>query len=98
MGPRRASAAHGMSNNTLDFVKDGGVTDNGVKLLAELWKDEGLELYGTNWPVPTHLAHLASKRAMLHLRTAEWDRPNERTTPFYLPGVHESVRNFLYYM
>lgn len=70
-----------------------------INTLAELWKDEHLELYGTRWPIPTHLAHLASKRALLHLSTDyQADARRCDTTPVFLPPVHERVRNSLYYL
>lgn len=41
------------------------------KHLASAWKDEHLGFRATTWPVPTRLARLAAKRAMLHIRTDE---------------------------
>jgi len=36
--------------------------------LGRLWKDDHLRLREGLWPVPTRLARLAAKRAMLHIR------------------------------
>lgn len=66
-----------------------------IDFLAGVWKDEELGLYNTKWPVPTHLARLATKRAMIHLRTDDW---RSVTAPFSLPDVHRSVRDTLYYL
>jgi len=72
------------------------VSDRSIDSLAALWTDDGLGLYNTKWPIPTHLARLAGKRAMIRLRTDDWH--NEHTAPFSLPAVHENVRNTLYYL
>jgi hypothetical protein len=71
------------------------VTETDTDLLAAIWKDEGLGLYSTKWPVPTHLAHLAAKRAMLHLRKDDKGKAIMSST---LPPVHENVRDTLYYL
>lgn len=81
-----------------DSPANGEVTDDEINLLTAIWKDDDLGLYGTKWPVPTYLAHQAAHRAMTHLHTDDWDRPKETTTPYYLPEVHENVRNSLYYL
>ena len=36
-------------------------------MLTKLWDGHELELSGIKWPIATHLAHLAVKRALLHL-------------------------------
>lgn len=36
--------------------------------LGRLWRDEHLHLRESLWPVPTRLARLAAKRAMLHIK------------------------------
>jgi hypothetical protein len=71
------------------------VTGADTDLLAALWKDEALGLYSTKWPVPTHLAHLAARRAVVHLRK---DDDEKASVPSSLPPVHENVRNTLYYL
>jgi hypothetical protein len=70
-----------------------------VDFFNQIWMDEHLELYDTEWPIPTHLAHLALKRAKLHLVTNDWEyEMHGQTAPVYLPEVHEDVRNTLYYI
>jgi hypothetical protein len=64
--------------------------------LVGIWKDDELGLYSTQWPIPTHLAHLATKRAMTRLRTDDWE--NTTTAPFSLTAVHKNVRDTLYYL
>lgn len=67
-----------------------------IDYLVGIWKDDDLGLYSTQWPVPTHLAQLATKRAMTRLRTDDWK--NTTTAPFSLINVHENVRDTLYYL
>lgn len=83
----------GMTPEILDPML---VAKTDIDMLAALWTDDGLGLYSTKWPIPTHLARLAAKRAMIRLRTDDWQ--NEHTAPFSLPSVHENVRDTLYYL
>jgi hypothetical protein len=82
------------------IVRDeNNATDEGIELLAAIWKDEGLGLYSTKWPIPTHLARLAAKRAMVHIRVEDWQHVSQNdTAPYSLPPVHENVRDTLYYL
>nr|OQO25659.1 hypothetical protein B0A51_05483 [Rachicladosporium sp. CCFEE 5018] len=41
--------------------------------LAKMWVDDALGLYTCKWPIPTHLARCASKRALLHLKASTPD-------------------------
>ena len=68
-----------------------------VEILGQIWKDGHLELYDTKWPIPTHLAQLASDRALIHVVTNDWENQTE-TTPVYLTKVYKDVRNTLYYV
>jgi hypothetical protein len=72
------------------------ISKTDIDYLVGVWKDDELGLYSTQWPVPTHLAHLATKRAMTHLRTDDWE--NTTTAPFSLTKVHDKVRDSLYYL
>jgi hypothetical protein len=84
---------------TINGVKHEDATDVNIDLLVAIWKDEGLGLYNTKWPVPTHLAHLAAKRAIVHLRENNWQHTSEGVIePFTLPNVHENVCDTLYYL
>jgi hypothetical protein len=84
---------------TICGVKHEDATDVNIDLLVAIWKDEGLGLYNTKWPVLTHLAHLAAKRAIVHLRENNWQHASEGVIePFTLPNVHENVRDTLYYL
>ncbi|KAH9809820.1 hypothetical protein Tdes44962_MAKER06061, partial [Teratosphaeria destructans] len=65
---------------------------------ARLWMDDRMELYYTKWPVPTHLAHLAAKRAWMHLRKDDWEDPDNGTAPLVLVPVKEDVARSLYYL
>ncbi|KAK5135554.1 hypothetical protein LTR08_005034 [Meristemomyces frigidus] len=65
--------------------------------LAMLWRDENLELFDTKWPIPTHLAHLAAKRAVFRLRADRFDKDDD-TAPFSLPDVQPDVAGTLYYL
>jgi hypothetical protein len=80
-------------------VEQTGDTD--AQALAELWDGHELGLTGTKWPIVTHLAHLAVKRALLHLDSNDWDGTEAKgkaTAPFFLPPVNDKVRNSLYYL
>jgi hypothetical protein len=75
------------------------LTESEVTMLARLWDGSELGLFGTKWPVLTHLAHLAAKRALLHLGTNDWEgAKGTDTVPYFLPEVHEAVRSSLYYL
>ena len=77
------------------------INETDAQALGELWDGQELELSGTKWPVVTHLAHLAVKRALLHLDSNDWDGTKAKgkaTAPFFLPPVNEKVRNSLYYL
>jgi hypothetical protein len=83
------------SNNTV-----AGVTSpEEVGILSSIWTDDHLELYDIKWPIPTHLAQSALKRAKMHLVCNDWENKNRgQTAPFYLPEVHRNVRDTLYYI
>lgn len=74
------------------------VTPAELDLLTALWKDDDLRLFNTKWPVPTHLAHLAAKRAMVHLCIKESQSSGDNTASVVLPEVHKDVRDTLYYL
>jgi hypothetical protein len=77
------------------------INETDAQALAELWDGRELELSGTKWPIVTHLAHLAVKRALLHLDSNDWDGTKAKgkaTAPFFLPPVNGKVRNSLYYL
>jgi len=77
----------------------GDETPPEVKLFGYIWKDEHLELYDTKWPIPTYLAQLALDRALIHVVTNDGkNKQNTQTTPVYLPKVHKTVGNTLYYV
>lgn len=79
---------------TESATPEGTYTDANLDFLAAIWKDEGLGLYSTKWPVPTHLAHLATKRARIYLE----ENGDSGLSQSSLPDVHENVRNTLYYL
>jgi hypothetical protein len=72
------------------------LTEADAEFLAKLWDGQELELSGTKWPIVTHLAHLAVKRAHLHLGNNDWN--GTATAPYFLPVVHPNVRHSLYYL
>lgn len=74
------------------------VTPAELDLLAAIWKDDDLRLFNTKWPVPTHLARLAAKRAMVHLSTKESQLSDDNNASVFLPEVHKDVRDTLYYL
>ncbi|KAK3719947.1 hypothetical protein LTR37_004070 [Vermiconidia calcicola] len=73
------------------------VTKAELKRLADLWSDDRLGLYDTKWPIPTHLARLATKRAQLHMRLDKWNKTDD-AAPCSLPQVHKDVENTLYFL
>jgi hypothetical protein len=80
-------------------VPEPALTEADAQFLAKLWDGQELELSGTKWPIVTHLAHLAVKRAHLHLGSNDWNgTKGTNTAPYYLPPVHDKVRNSLYYL
>lgn len=72
------------------------LTEADAEFLVKLWDGQELELSGTKWPIVTHLAHLAVKRAHLHLGSNDWN--GNATAPYFLPVVHPKVRHSLYYL
>jgi hypothetical protein len=77
-------------------VSEPALTEDDAQFLAKLWDGQELELSGTKWPIVTHLAHLAVKRAHLHLGKDDWK--GTATAPYFLPAVHPNVRYSLYYL
>jgi hypothetical protein len=83
---------HDSSNNPV-------ASSDEVDFLNQIWMDEHLELYNTEWSIPTYLAHLALKRARMHLVTNDWEyEKHGQTAPVYLPEVHSNVCDTLYYV
>ncbi|KAK4503054.1 hypothetical protein PRZ48_006481 [Zasmidium cellare] len=66
--------------------------------LSKLWCDDRLELYNTNFPIPTHLAHLAAKRAQMHMRYDNFDDAADDAAPCALDPVHDDVKDTLYFL
>lgn len=73
------------------------VTQNELDRLSHLWHDKRLGLSNTKWPIPTHLAYLATKRAQLHLTFDNFDGKDD-TAPCMLRPIHEDVKDTLYFM
>ncbi|KAK4969857.1 hypothetical protein LTR66_011643 [Elasticomyces elasticus] len=67
------------------------------QLIVENSYNDVLGLHDNKWPVPTHLARLAAKRALLHLRSDDWSEENP-TRPYTLPQVHKNLQQTLYFL
>ncbi|KAK4544699.1 hypothetical protein LTR36_003948 [Oleoguttula mirabilis] len=74
------------------------ITNAELLRLAKLWRDDRLGLYDTKWPIPTHLAYLAAKRALFHLRKDKWDDEDDDKAPYSLAKVKEAVAKTLYFL
>ena len=80
---------------------ENALTNADIEMMSGLWYSTELELLGTKWSVLTHLAHLAIKRALIHLENDDWDGTEAKgtaTAPFFLPIVHKKVCDSLYYL
>ncbi|KAF2764327.1 hypothetical protein EJ03DRAFT_355870 [Teratosphaeria nubilosa] len=78
--------------------KKTAIADAELRRLAQLWMYDRMEMYSTKWPVPTHLAYLAAKRAWMHLRKDDWEDPDNGTAPLVLVPVKEEVEKSLCYL
>lgn len=94
-----SSQFHSLDLDEIKKEPENPLTPAEVQMMAELWDGKDLGLVGTKWPVLTHLAHLATKRVLLHLERDDWegDKSDYNTTPFFLKPVHKNVRHSLYY-
>jgi len=66
--------------------------------VADLFHDDHLRGFASKYPVPTHMAQLAAKRAMLHLMVNEYRWPGNATESYWLPQLNESLANTLYFL
>ena len=100
--PKQTSAMpanpYGATQYSAKQPKPSEVTYNELKRLADLWCDRHLGLYDTKWPIPTHLAYLATKRAQFHLRYDKWDSDDDDAAPCYLEEVDPEVQKTLYFL
>jgi hypothetical protein len=95
------SQINDQDTETAEHDTENVLTEQEIEMLVGLWHSKDLELVGTKWPVLTHLAHLAVKRALLHLDHDDWEGTKAKgtaTAPFFLPPVHDQVLNSLYYL
>lgn len=73
------------------------VTKAQLEHLAAMWRDQRLGLHDTKLPVPTHIAHLIVKRALMHMQFDQFDESGNGDA-CVLPPVHENVANTLYFL